>query len=233
MFLDASLSAISLYAVCGMVAVTSPVIGAPLTTILIVFELTRNYDLALACMVSVVFANLVGYGLFGRSLFDVQLAARGTDLSMGRDKAILNNMSLMRYVSQGYSRLYATDSVQSVLDELVANERTEAYIVGEEGEYIGTITSIDIIKLIQQEPQPGSLKNRRAAQFAQPEALVFDTETSIWQAMQQLEGFAGESIPVVNRTDGNQLIGVVHEAALVKAYLDAEQSVREEEHATA
>jgi len=53
-------SAVAIYAFCGMVAVTSPVIGAPLTTILIVFELTRNYDLALACMVSVVFVNLTG-----------------------------------------------------------------------------------------------------------------------------------------------------------------------------
>ena len=48
-------SDIAFYAVCGMVSVTSAVIGAPLTTILIVFELTRNYDLATAAMVSVVF----------------------------------------------------------------------------------------------------------------------------------------------------------------------------------
>ena len=41
-------SGIVVYAVCGMMAVTSPVIGAPLTTILIVFELTRNYDLTVA-----------------------------------------------------------------------------------------------------------------------------------------------------------------------------------------
>ncbi len=227
LFLDASRSAISLYAVCGMVAVTSPVIGAPLTTILIVFELTRNYDLALACMVSVVFANLVGYRLFGRSLFDVQLAARGTDLSMGRDKAILDHISLTQYVSQTYSRLNAKDTVQAVMNELVASDRTEAYIVGENGEYIGTITSIDIIKLTHL----GSLQNLPASDVARHEALVMDTNTSIWQAMHQLEGFSGESIPVIDRAN-YKLAGVVYEAALVKAYLDAEQSVREEEHAT-
>src|SRR6056297_3899135 len=40
-----STSGIAVYAICGMMALTSPVIGAPLTTILIVFELTRNYDI--------------------------------------------------------------------------------------------------------------------------------------------------------------------------------------------
>ena len=72
-------SDVAIYAICGMVAVTSAVIGAPLTTILIVFELTRNYDLATAAMVSVVFSNLVSYRIFGRSLFDVQLRMRGFD----------------------------------------------------------------------------------------------------------------------------------------------------------
>ena len=228
MFAATARSAISLYAICGMVAVTSPVIGAPLTTILIVFELTRNYDLALACMVSVVFANLVGYRLFGRSLFDVQLAARGTDLSLGRDKVILGNISLMEYVSQDYTRLSGADTVQSVIDELVVNNRTEAYIVNEEGQYIGTLTSIDIIKLARRD----TLKKLKACDHAKKEMLVFDTDTSIWQAMQQLDEFAGESIPVVDKENNYILTGVVHEAALVKAYLDAEQTVREEEHAT-
>ena len=58
-------SDLAIYAICGMVSVTSAVIGAPLTTILIVFELTRNYDLATAAMVSVVFSNLVSYRVFG------------------------------------------------------------------------------------------------------------------------------------------------------------------------
>ena len=82
-------SGLVVYAICGMMALASSVIGAPLTTILIVFELTRSYDLTIAAMVSVVFANLISYRVIGRSLFDLQLRARGFDLSLGRDKAIL------------------------------------------------------------------------------------------------------------------------------------------------
>ena len=65
---------------CGAVAVASPVIGAPLSAILIVFELTRNYELTTAAMLSVVFANLVSYRIFGRSWFDRQLLNRGVDV---------------------------------------------------------------------------------------------------------------------------------------------------------
>ena len=93
-------SDIAIYAICGMVAVASAVIGAPLTAILIVFELTRNYDLATAAMVSVVFSNLVAYRIFGRSLFDVQLIRRGFDLSAGRDRVILPRAPLDRGLRQ-------------------------------------------------------------------------------------------------------------------------------------
>ena len=59
-----------------------------------VFELTRNYELATAAMVSVAFSNLVAYRLFGRSLFDRQLRLRGFDLSMGRDKVRLAQLGI-------------------------------------------------------------------------------------------------------------------------------------------
>jgi len=62
-------SGLSVYAICGMVAVASPVIGAPMTALLIIFELTRNYEITIAAMVTVVFSNLVAYHWYGRSLF--------------------------------------------------------------------------------------------------------------------------------------------------------------------
>jgi len=60
-----------------MAAVTSPVIGAPLSTILIAFELTRNYELMTAVLVAVALANLVSYRFFGRSLFAALRARQG------------------------------------------------------------------------------------------------------------------------------------------------------------
>ncbi len=88
---------IPMYAICGMAALTSPVIGAPLTTIMIVFELTHSYDLTTAVMVSVVFSNVVSYRLFGRSLFDFQLKSRGFDLSQGRDPLIMDTLSIQDF----------------------------------------------------------------------------------------------------------------------------------------
>lgn len=92
-------SGLSVYAVCGMVALASPVIGAPMTALLIIFELTRHYEITIAAMVTIVFSNLVSYHWYGRSLFDTQLLDRNLDLSLGRDRAYLSHLKVVDYTT--------------------------------------------------------------------------------------------------------------------------------------
>ncbi len=219
-------SDLSVYAICGMAAVTSPVIGAPLTAILIVFELTRNYGLTTAVMVSVVFSNVVAYRVFGRSLFDVQLKSRGFDLSFGRDKVVLDHRTIENYVTQDFTHLVAGDSLIGAKQKLMADSNTEGYVVSESGEYIGTITLTQILELERTNQSLDTL----AEQFARPEALIFTRATTIWAAMDTMEDFVGESIPVVNSDTDHTLVGIVFEASVVKAYLDTTKKIRTEEH---
>lgn len=219
-------SHIVIYAICGMVAVTSPVIGAPLTTILIVFELTRNYHLATAAMVSVAFANLIGYRIFGRSLFDVQLLERGFDLTLGRDKVIAEQRRIAEYLSRDFTAAPPTDSLSDVRDALIRDGRSEAYVLSEPGDYIGTLSMNRIMEQAATDP---SLSGA-AGDHARPEGLILSPEDSIWDAMSKLEDFVGESVPVVE--DG-RLAGVIPEAVIVKAYMQTLADIRREENAAA
>ena len=49
--------------------------------------------------------------------------------------------------------------------------------------------------------------------------------------MEKMGNFVGESIPVIKDTDDPHLVGVVFEAAVVKAYLDTMYDIRREENA--
>jgi len=217
-------SPVALYAICGMVAVTSPVIGAPLTMILIVFELTRNYDLTITAMVSLVFANAMARHLFGPSLFDVQLARRGLDLSLGRDKVILDHRLIDPYISSSFTQVAPDWPLARVKAALLAAQHTEAYVVDNNGRYCGTLTLHRLLAL-EQQGLPLS------AEQARPESLVLSAGTSIWAAMEQLGDFVGESIPVVQSDTDAKLLGVVFEATLIKAYLETLYDLRREEHA--
>lgn len=215
-------SGLVVYAICGMMALASSVIGAPLTTILIVFELTRSYDLTIAAMVSVVFANLISYRVIGRSLFDLQLRARGFDLSLGRDKAILETHRIRDYLSSVFTTVSDQDTVGTLRQRLVDDRRSEAMVLNQKGELLGVVRLQGIVNSSAETP----VMDAAIRSFT-----TFGEDTSVWQSMEMLRGFLGEAVPLVDRS--GRLMGVVPEEAVIRAYLEIVHDLREEENEAA
>ncbi len=220
-FLPFDITGVTPYAVCGMMAVASPVIGAPLSTILIVFELTGSYELTIAVMTSVAFANLMAHRIFGRSFFDVQLRLRGIDLSQGRDRAILARRPVREMASQDYTRMKPEDDVDRMLEICAHERRAEVLLVDDLGRFCGRVRLADVI---------GAPKSERLETCARDSrSLTFNDRTSLWEAMALLQGFRGEAVPLV---DGDGcLIGVVPESAVIHGYIEATHDLRREENA--
>lgn len=212
-------SGLAIYALGGMVAVASPVIGAPLTCILIVFELTRNYDVSIAAMVAVVFSNLVSHRVFGRSLFDVQLAGRGVDLSMGRAHARLARTPAITLATGDFVEARAGEPAAAVIERLAAAPRwNEAFVVDDDRRFVG------VFRL-----SPRAAEGNVGA-AAVPASATFDETTSVAEAMRRLGAFVGDAAPVVHSGSGT-LLGVVPEAELIEAYLGVSRALGEEENA--
>ncbi|MBU3258551.1 chloride channel protein [Roseovarius sp. PS-C2] len=79
----------TLYALAGMGAVAAAVLGAPISTTLIVFELTGDWQTGLAVMVAVSISTALGGRLVRRSFFLTQLERRGTRLAAGPQAYLL------------------------------------------------------------------------------------------------------------------------------------------------
>ena len=228
-------SDIAIYAICGMVAVASAVIGAPLTTILIVFELTRNYDLTIAAMVSVVFSNLVAFRVFGRSLFDVQLRMRGFDLSAGREKVMLERRPIAGHVSRDYTSLDPDLTLEDAKARLLASRRNAGHVVDAGGTYLGTVKLAELLAAEGEGEggESGSASGSPVSRLAKREEPLLTPKTSIWSAMERMGDFVGEAIPVLEEEGGGRMVGVVSEAAIVKAYRGTMDEIRREENASA
>ncbi len=79
----------TLYALAGMGAVAAAVLGAPISTTLIVFELTGDWQTGLAVMVSVSLSTALASKLVDRSFFLTQLERRGIHLAAGPQAYLL------------------------------------------------------------------------------------------------------------------------------------------------
>ncbi|MEM8986511.1 MAG: chloride channel protein [Pseudomonadota bacterium] len=82
----------SFYAIVGMGAAGGAILGAPISTTLIVFELTGDYQMTMSLLVAVAAATLIAEATFGKSFFHAQLAGRGYDLSDGPQGVILQTI---------------------------------------------------------------------------------------------------------------------------------------------
>jgi len=90
------------YRIVDMGAVAGAVLCAPILTILMVFELTANYEITIAVMIATVVATLVTQQLFGHSFFTWQLAGRGLDLKGGRSQNLLRAIRVASVMKPEY-----------------------------------------------------------------------------------------------------------------------------------
>ena len=108
----------TLYALAGMGAVAAAVLGAPISTTLIVFELTGDWQTGLAVMVAVSLSSALASRLVHRSFFLTQLERRGVHLAAGPQAWLAGTIrveTVMR--AQGAPRAAPDDACAEMIAE--------------------------------------------------------------------------------------------------------------------
>ena len=111
-FLPELASSHTLYSILGMGAVAGAVLGAPLSTTLIVFELTGGYELSIALLLTTAIAHGLNQAIHGHSYFQWQLEMRGLFVQAGPHRTVIRNVKVMDFMT-----LLPPDAEPETLDE--------------------------------------------------------------------------------------------------------------------
>ena len=212
--LDSNYSAL---AICGMASVGAAVIGTPIAGVILVIELSSNYDLGVISIVSIASATLITYLFFGQSLFDRQLLNRGIDIALGRSHLKLMDQSIGSLSSDNFLAFLPNTPPKQAIKLMIAQEVTEAYLVDERNIYQGKIRLVDLLANTAQKQCYVLRENN--------EVLLTDKD-SVLQGIEACKNFVGESIPVINKED-NTLNGIITESDLFTAYLELNRQIRD------
>ena len=209
----------SLFAVAGLAAVTSTVIGGPIATLLIVFELTSDYNVALGAGISICFANLISSKIFGHSAFDQILLNRKIDIHLGRDRLRLDSIKVNEIISKDYIRLVPEHNVSDMIRILADSNVSEGYVIDPKG------------KLISKVSLPLLLKTRNKKNFLNDKSfrkyLYLYTADTVLEAIDKVKDFVGETVPVIDKK--GFIKGTISESDLFNSLLLAEKERNEEE----
>jgi CIC family chloride channel protein len=145
-------SGFSVYVLVGMGAVAGPVLGSPISTILIIFEMTGDYAITLAMIVGVVTAAGLVNGVLGHSFFTWQLVRRGVDLHPPRrvgSLAALTVADVMRGESKETDSgpfLAPGDPLPAALRRFEESGRDRLPVRAKDGRWIGIVQERDLLR---------------------------------------------------------------------------------------
>ena len=207
---------LSVLAVSGMAAVSSSVIGAPITAIILVLELTGSYEYAIAATLPIVICSFITSRTFGNSLFDKQLTLRGVAITKGREQILLNEVKIENYVNKKFTKFTSKTSIEKAFKLLTKEKTTEGYIVSKENIYIGKISLLSLV----------NKNHSNIVDYTEIKPLIIDPNSSLIFVIKKLSKFVGESIPIVNKKT-SEMIGIISENDVLKAYLDISEEINQ------
>jgi CIC family chloride channel protein len=217
----------SAYTLVGMAAVAGAVMGAPISTILIIFELTHDNSVTVAVMVAVVIASVVTQQVYGGSFFLKQLDRRGLNIRRGREAGLLAQIHVGDVMTtSAFSQVALDLPINSLREKLQTAPHGQLVVVDEEGIIRGTITLSDLSDAAFDHSIDSLLK---AVDVMRKDPPVLTPDTDLDDALELMEGVHEEHIAVVDSKETRKLVGVVNEVEVMLAYNRALMRARAEE----
>ena len=223
--LPVDISSQGVYSVVGMAAVASAMLGAPISTLLIVFELTVNYDLVIAVMLAAAMASTFMQLLPHSSFFRWQLSERGINLNTGRDQGLLRTRTIDEFVTKNYIEVDASSTLEAVESSMFSHQRYIAIVTGEFGEFVGSLSTDELMAGVVSDRSAHCESAMKPTEHALPHG------SSLLAALQYLNEHDTNYAPVTKTgDDAEEVVGVIYRSDVLKALYDTLREARSEEY---
>lgn len=199
------------FALVGMAASLAATVRAPLTAVILVFELTGDYGLVLPLMLSAALATFIGDRLHPESAYTMSLNNKGIRLPTTEDIDLLDTVQVGQVMSE-VDRPASPDLTLAELEELFNQSHHHGVPVIENDRLAGIITLTDIVRAGG--PSPTVLVRDEMSEH--PITVTADLPVSA--ALARMASLGLGRLPVVATDDPRKLLGMFRRESVVAAY---------------
>lgn len=220
----ANIAAPPAYAMVGMAAVLASSVNAPLTAILLLFEMTRDYRIVLPLMAAVGFSVWLVNSMKPRPETGSNLKQIEADEERDRlpernvrQQEILRNLSVGEAMHPNF--LLLSDSLPLLEAGLLLIQKQchSALVVNLEQQFIGIITLQDINRAIarwETETDPSILRTQTLSNVCTTEILYAYQDEPVLDALDRMAARGLHQLPVVDRTDPHHILGLLEQEGI-------------------
>ncbi len=205
--------AYALVAMGGLVASTT---YAPITAIIIVFELTNDYHIILPLMITCIISTIISLKLSRESIYTKKLVKRNILVKNGAETNIMKSIMVKDVLTESVETLSETLKFDEVVNRVIAGHDRYYLILDKKGDLSGIISIFDIKEHLYDKDE---LQNLLIAKdIANREVETVTLEDNCQTVLDKLSRNNHEGLPVVDPKNRKKLIGMVWRKDILDAY---------------
>lgn len=204
------------FAVVGMAAMFAVVGRAPLTAILIVFEVTgaRDYGLILPLMLAATLGTFLAERFMKDSVYTMALRRKGISLTRSAEVDILDTVKVGSIMAP-VPFLATPDQLIRDTERMLNTYRSHGVPVVDGDELVGIVTVTDITRHADDD------RSMTVGEVMTPRPVTVDPETPVSRALERMAALGVGRLPVVAADDPRRLVGIFRREEAVHAYHEA------------
>ena len=199
-----------------MGAVVAAATHAPITAIIIIFELTQTIKIIPPLMAACVLSTLVTTFLQRDSIYTMKLRRRGIDLYEEQSHNVLKSLYVHDIIDREPAVLPRSANLETLLERVLESGRTEFFVVNERDELVGTIHLHELTRmLVEQEV----LRNVVVAEdLVDTHRADLTEDDDLDLVMQMFSHGVADELPILASDTSRKLVGSVHKSDVIQAY---------------
>ncbi len=192
------------FAIVGMGAVFCAVARVPMTAVVIIFEMTTDFNVVLPLMICSVVSYLVAEKLDPGSIYDQLLEWGGIDSeSLESKPSIMTTMTAGQIMKHPVETIEELATLAQIRSQFAASRHHGFPVLDQEKNIVGMLTEHDLLTFKQEQEQEEYIT---AQKIMVPNPVTIDAEQSLAEAVLLFDNYKISRIPVV---ENGRLVGIV------------------------
>src|SRR5579863_166270 len=199
------------YALIGMGTAFAGIVRTPLTSVIMIFEMTRDYSIIVPLMISNLISFLVSYALQREPIYEALAHQEGVDLPAGESRDQLERLQAGNYMQPETDAFPPGLSLSTAVQRL-RDARVTAWPVAQDCEILGMAHLGDMGG-----PDGDPSKQAKDAVKSSDFPYIYPDE-SLSLALEKMGAAGVDALPVVSRANYRQILGVLTLPDILNAY---------------
>ncbi len=206
------------YSLVGMAAFFAAAAHAPITSILVLIEMTDNYYIILPLMSATVMSTFVSRRISKDSIYTIKLTQRGIHISDSPEANLMDAVTVAEAMDRHVDSVSPDMPVAELIDAMRASRENGFLVLDDKQELLGIVTAHDIEAAILHRPTSEML----VKDIYTRNVVVCRPEQSLSSALTHFGAHSYGRLPVIDPNHPGRVIGVLRRQNIITACVNAQ-----------